>query len=148
MVPRLSRARRRAGARSGFPAHLCELVGVSQKGVLWRSASVPQYPVRDAVPLPILCEFVKLGTRGLASAVPLGQACACASCPTAQGKRERAEGGILYEDDSKFFAAFPYRRLRMREATPEEAGPARPGVRMFAIVARGRSPFVLLDGTS
>jgi hypothetical protein len=52
----------------------------------------------------------------------------------------------MNEDDAKFFAAFPHRRLRMREATLEEAGPARPGVRMLAIVARGRAPFVFLAG--
>jgi hypothetical protein len=45
-------------------------------------------------------------------------------------------------DDQEWFAAFPDRRLRMREATPEEAGPTRPGARMLAIVARGRAPFV------
>ena len=38
------------------------------------------------------------------------------------------------------------RRLRMREATTEEAGPARPGTRMLAIVARGRAPFVFQAG--
>jgi hypothetical protein len=52
----------------------------------------------------------------------------------------------MNDDDATFFAAFPHRRLRMREATPGEAGPARPGVRMFAIVARGRSPFVFPAG--
>jgi hypothetical protein len=40
-------------------------------------------------------------------------------------------------DDQEWFPAFPDRRLRMREATTEEAGPARPGTRMLAIVARG-----------
>jgi hypothetical protein len=49
-------------------------------------------------------------------------------------------------DDQEWFAAFPDRRLRMREATPEEAGPARPGIRMLAIVARGRAPFVFQAG--
>jgi hypothetical protein len=49
-------------------------------------------------------------------------------------------------DDQEWFAAFPNRRLRMREATPEEAGPARPGTHMLAIVARGRAPFVFQAG--
>jgi hypothetical protein len=44
------------------------------------------------------------------------------------------------------FAAFPDRRLRMREASLEEAGPTRPGARMLAIVARGRAPFVFQAG--
>jgi hypothetical protein len=47
-------------------------------------------------------------------------------------------------DDREWFAVFPDRRLRMREATPEEGGPVRPGTRMLAIVARGRAPFVFL----
>jgi hypothetical protein len=46
----------------------------------------------------------------------------------------------------EWFAAFPDRRLRIREATPEEAGPARPGTRILAIVARGRAPFVFQAG--
>jgi hypothetical protein len=49
-------------------------------------------------------------------------------------------------DDQEWFAAFPDHRLRMREANPEEAGPARPGTRMLAIVARGRAPFVFQAG--
>jgi hypothetical protein len=40
----------------------------------------------------------------------------------------------------------PDRPLRMREATPEEAGPTRPGARMLAIAARGRAPFVFQAG--
>jgi hypothetical protein len=52
----------------------------------------------------------------------------------------------MNDDDAIFFAAFPDRGLRMREATLEEAGPARPGVRMLSIVARGRAPFVFLAG--
>jgi hypothetical protein len=50
------------------------------------------------------------------------------------------------DDHQEWFAAFPDRRLRMREATPEEAGQMRPGTRMFAIVARGRAPFVFQVG--
>jgi hypothetical protein len=50
-------------------------------------------------------------------------------------------------DDQEWFAAFPDRRLRMREATPEEeSGQTRPGTRMLAIVARGRAPFVFQAG--
>jgi hypothetical protein len=49
-------------------------------------------------------------------------------------------------DDQEWFAAFPDRRLRMREATPGEAGPTRPRARMLAIVARGRAPFVFQAG--
>ena len=49
-------------------------------------------------------------------------------------------------DDQEWFGKFPDRRLRMREATPEEAVPARPGTRMLAIVARGRAPFVFQAG--
>jgi hypothetical protein len=50
-------------------------------------------------------------------------------------------------DDQEWFAAFPERRLRLRPALPEECRePARPGVRCFAIVVRGRAPFVFLAG--
>jgi hypothetical protein len=49
-------------------------------------------------------------------------------------------------DDQEWFGEFPDRRLRMREATPEEAGPTRPGARMLAIVARGRAPVVSRTG--
>jgi hypothetical protein len=54
--------------------------------------------------------------------------------------------GVMAVNDQEWFAAFPDRRLRMREATPEEAGPARPGSRILAIVARGRAPFVFQAG--
>jgi hypothetical protein len=49
-------------------------------------------------------------------------------------------------DDQEWFVAFPDRRLRMREASSEEANPTRPGTRIFAIVARGRAPFVFQAG--
>jgi hypothetical protein len=54
--------------------------------------------------------------------------------------------GVKAVDDQEWFAAFPDRRLRMREASLEEAGPTRPGARMLAIVARGRAPFVFQAG--
>jgi hypothetical protein len=49
-------------------------------------------------------------------------------------------------DDQEWFAAFPDRNYRLRPALPEEALPERPGVRVLAIVGRGRAPFVFLAG--
>jgi hypothetical protein len=52
----------------------------------------------------------------------------------------------MNDDDATFFAAFPQRNYRIRDATPEEAGPSRPGVRWVTIAGRGRAPFVFLAG--